>query len=115
MARQVTLEEAETARQRGVTGLDNLGIEDVNDIEGMDAADFADFKGWELVNPPKDKRRKINSTRLEGTKMPKTLKQQLDDANDRIEELEDFISSKIDDFGEVLEEDEEEDDDDTEE
>jgi hypothetical protein len=81
--------EAETKRQKAVEFLHRIGNDDLaEEFDAMSPADYAEHKGAQLMENPA---RKGNMPR---TKSKAELEQELDDANDYIEELE----SKLNDI-----------------
>lgn len=105
--RSLTLDEAETKRQKAVEFLRRIGNDDAADeFDSMSAQDYAAHKGAELINNPTKTRTTMAGRR---TKSKHELQAELDEANDYIEQLE----AKLDDIaGIVTDEDDEEDDDD---
>ena len=75
--------EAETKRQKAVEFLHRIGNDDLADeFEAMSPAEYAEHKGAQLMENPAGK------GNMPRAKSKAELEQELDDANDDIEELE---------------------------
>ena len=100
--KSMTLDEAETKRQKAVEFLRRIGRDDdVDRFADMNAREYAEHKGAQLLENPNVKRRlKI----MPQGKSKAELENELDEANDYIEELE----SKLDDIVGIASDEEEE-------
>ena len=110
----MTKGEAETKRQKAIEFLHRIGNDDdAARFEAMDVREYAEHKGADLIENPR--RRKGSMPRA---KSKADLEDELDDANDYIEELEgklnDIVGIAADDDDSDEDADSDEDDDDPE-
>src|SRR5437016_2228505 len=99
----MTLGEAETKRQKAISFLRRIGQdEDAERFDEMDARDYAEHKGAELIANPHR-----SHTTMPRSKSKAELQAELDEANDRVEELE----AKLDDIAGLASGEDEEDED----
>lgn len=119
MAKEKTLKQAETALRRAIQFEYNLGNDDkAEEFESMTPQQYAEHRGFTIVNPISKKRRKIMPNRkpapLKVDLMDENeeLRAALEEANQRIEELEDeregALSALSSVYGLEIEEEEEE-------